>query len=414
MVSRVEDYVAVEEALKSVTKRILLKRKVEVIQVEKSYGRISAANVGAPADLPAFATSHMDGFAVIADDLKGAEEVRPKILRIKGEVRLGASSKVAVGHGEAVQVATGARIPPQADTVIPSELAGRRGTKLVVTFKPEPGSHVYARGEGMRRNETVLGKGDVIKAQDIGLLLKIGLTKVRVWAKPRVSLIATGSELTTSSRFKSGMVRDSHSIVFLKLVGALGCEPVSMRIVKDDPAEVSKIVKRGLRESDCVVTLGGTSVGKQDVAGEAVRALGPDVVFHGIRMDRGRVAGVAVVRGKPVLMLPGPIQGAMSAFVVLGTRIIEQLSGRKTAETIVVGRMGEKWVARKRFPHFKKVVYVKLRAGEETVAEPLAGETESVKVLADADGYVVVEESQTTIEKGSRVEVRLLPGFSFA
>jgi molybdopterin molybdotransferase len=131
-------------------------------------------------------------------------------------------------------------------------------------------------------------------------------------------------------------------------------------------------------------------------------------------MDRGRVTGIAVVGGKPVLMMPGPIQGAMNAFVLFGVQIIDLMSRSGSRLLEVDTWMGESWEARKRFPDFAKVVYVKLRSGQETVAEPLSGETESIKVLSEADGYVLVPENVTRMEKGSAVRVRLLPGFSFA
>jgi molybdenum cofactor synthesis domain-containing protein len=400
-------------ALKVVLAKCRLGREVLVLPTEKAYGRISAKNLLASTAVPAFATSHMDGFAVKAFDLLTATEARPVSLEIKGEVRLGLSAKLTIRRGEAALVATGARIPAGTDTVIPAENTHRSGTKLFVNFRPERGSFVFRTGKDVRKGELVLSEGQVIRAQDIGLLLSLGLTTVSVWARPRVSVIATGGELTRKARPKPGLVRDSHSSVFLRLVEALACEPVDLGLVKDDPKEVAKIVRRGLAHSDFVLTLGGTSAGKRDFVGDAIKVLHPDVVFHGIKMDRGRVTGVAVVRGKPILMMPGPIQGAMNAFILFGVPIINALTGRVDVGLEVSCRFDKAWVARRRFPNFRKVVYVKLWKGDEMVAEPLAGETESVKVLSDADGFIIVPESVTRIEKGSMVQVQLLPGFSF-
>jgi molybdenum cofactor synthesis domain-containing protein len=356
----------------------------------------------------------MDGFAVKAFDLLTATEARPVSLEIKGEVKLGLSSKLTIRHGEAALVATGARVPAGADSVIPAELAHRSGTMLFVNFRPERGSYVFRTGKDVRKGELVLSKGKVIRAQDIGLLLSLGPTRVSVWARPRVSVVATGGELTRKDRPKPGLVRESHSTVFLRLVEALGCEPVDLGIARDDQKTVARIVKRGLAESDLVLTLGGTSAGKRDVVGDAIKALHPEVLFHGIKMDRGRVTGVAAVKGKPIVMMPGPIQGAMNAFILFGVPIINALSGRLDVGLEVSCRFDKAWEARRRFPHFRKVVYVKLWKGDEMVAEPLAGETESVKVLSDADGFMIVPESVTRIAKGSMVKVQLLPGFSFA
>jgi molybdenum cofactor synthesis domain-containing protein len=244
------------------------------------------------------------------------------------------------------------------------------------------------------------------------MLLSIGRTTVRVRSRPKVSLIATGSELTDNLKKAEGKIINSHAPYFLALIGALGCVPVYMGIARDDPVEVARTLRRALSKSDFVLTLGGTSVGRADLVGDAVGSLKPDVVFHGIKMDRGRVTGVAAAGGKPILMMPGPVQGAMNAFVLFGTKIISWLSGNKSLELEVSCRLGSSWEARKRFSHFRKVLYVKLLPSENA-AQPLIGETESIKILSQADGYVIIPERVTRLERGSVVRVELLPGLSF-
>ena len=205
---------------------------------------------------------------------------------------------------------------------------------------------------------------------------------------------------------------NSHTPLFLRLLERLGCTPVDLGIAKDSKKEISTRLRRGLRESDFVLTLGGTSAGEHDYVAEAVRSLRPSVLVHGIKMDRGRVAGVAVVEGKPVLIMPGPIQGAMNAFILLGLPVIEVLAGSKVAAPAVTCSLTAPWEARSKYADFRKVVYVKTGGAFET-ARPLGAETESMRVLTDADGYVVVPESVTRIDAGERVAVRLLPGLSF-
>jgi molybdopterin molybdotransferase len=180
----------------------------------------------------------------------------------------------------------------------------------------------------------------------------------------------------------------------------------------DDPVALAGALRKALAASDFVVTLGWTSAGKRDHVIGTVSSLGPDVLFHGIKLDRGRVTGIASVGGKPVLMLPGPIQAAMNAFLVLGTPIIQRLSGRRSLGIEVACRMESDWESRKRFSDFKKVVYMKLKG--ETLAEPLSAETESLMLLAAADGYALVPEHVTRLSAGDLVTVRLLPGFSYA
>ena len=414
MVRHIEDYVGVDEALKEVRERIHWKNEAQVLLARKSYGRVTASEIVAPSDVPKLASSHMDGFAVIARDLQNASNLHPTTLKLKGEIRLGSTSTLEVKHGETVRVATGAFVPTGADTVIPSELVREKAGKLVVSFTPALGSHVYNRGEDVKRGQRILDKGHTIRAQDIGLLIRLGIPRIRAFVKPTVAILATGSELTRDSKHKAGKVIDSHTPVFLGMLRALGCVQVDMGLTKDSSKEIAKVIREALTKSDFVLTLGGTSAGKHDLAGDAISRLRPGVIFHGIRMDRGRVTGIAVVNNKPVLMMPGPIQGAMNAFILFAIPIIRSLSGREDLGMEVNCRLGDDWNSRKSFPNFTKVVYVTLREEEETVADPILGETESITVLSRANGYVVVPENVTQMDKGTRVKVALLPGFSFA
>jgi molybdopterin molybdotransferase len=413
LVIRSEQYTGVNDALLGIREKLLPGTRVETIQTKDALGRISAADVVSPSAVPPYPTSHMDGFAVRSEDIVGATQIAPVTLRLSGEVVLGAENRRSMGRGQAFRVATGSRVPLGADTVVPVELAVADGSMLRVTSAQESGRWVYRSGADVRKGERVLGKGQVVRAQQVGLMLGLGLTRVRVRQRPKVAVIATGSELTDASSPRQGKIRNSHSPYFFSLVQALGAVPVDLGIVKDDVHKVARTIRMGLRRSDFVITLGGTSVGRADVVGEAILSLKPDLMFHGIKMDRGRVAGVAVVGGKPILMMPGPIQGAMNAFGIFAVQIIGLLEGSMGRGLELRCRLGESWEARKRFPGFTKVVYVKLDSGLE-VAEPLSGETESFKVLSEAAGYVVVPESVTHLDKGSVVVVKLLPGFSFA
>jgi molybdopterin molybdotransferase len=409
-----EEYKGVDDALGTLTPKLRLRPKVEVVQTANSNGRVSARDLFAPADVPPFAVSHMDGFAVMSEDFRGASTESPTSVRIVGEARLGSAAKRGIRRGEAISLATGSRVPSGADAIVPAERASQSGSRVTLDFAPNPGEFVYEMGSDLRKGEIVLAKGQVVRPQQIGLLLGLGFTRVKVNARPKVSVIATGSELTEASNPRPGKVRESHSPYFMALLGALGCAAIDMGISKDDKEEVARTIRRALARSDFVLTLGGTSVGRADVIGDAVSSLAPDLFMHGMKLDRGRVAGIAVIGGKPLLMMPGPIQGAMNAFAVLGIRIIGLLAGVRGIGLEVSCRMGRDWEARKRFPHFTKVLYVRLVQEPNMVAEPLAGETESIKVLSDADGYVVIPEDTVRIEKGEEVKVRILPGFTLA
>jgi len=407
-------YTEVGDALKRVKGRLRGARKVESIQTLHSYGRVLSQDIIAPVDVPQASTSHMDGFAVRSKDLRGASATTPAVLRIVAASGPGERASHAVGPGEAVQVATGALLPDNADTVVPVESAGVRGNKLHAVEVQEPGRHVYEAGRDIHRGEVVLSKGHTIRAQDVGILISLGFLRVLVWEKPRVAVVATGSELTPATNAKKGKILESHSPVFLGLAKALGCDVQDFGVVGDNSEKLAEVLRKALSSSDFVLTLGGTSAGKRDLVVSTVSNLHPDVLVHGLKLDRGRVTGLAAVKGKPILMLPGPIQAASNAFLIVGIPLIEELSGSGGTGLVVPCVVGAAWEARRKFSDFQKVVYVRLRPGAQPVAEPISGETESMKLLADADGFFVVPENTMRLDAGDRVEVRLIPGFSFA
>ncbi len=399
--------------LSSVSSKLRIEKRAQAVPVLQAFGRVTAQDVVSPRDVPPYPTSHMDGFAFIADDVASASQVRPSVLRVVGSAGPGQRPRAALKPGEAFRVATGALLPARADTVVPMEDVVVGQDEISFTSPAMRGSFVFEVGNDVKKGQRLLSSGRPVRAQDISLLLGLGVTRVAVWRKPKVGVLATGSELTASSAPASGKVRESHRPMFLRLCEAAGCDPVDLGIVTDDPRALARSLGRGLAACDFVVTLGGTSAGGRDLVVGTVSGMRPETMFHGIKLDRGRVSGIASVKGRPVLMLPGPIQAAANAFFIMGYPILERLSGRTGLVAEVHCRLGRDWEARKRFADFTKVVYVKLHT-DEAIAEPLSGETESLKLLADADGYFVVPEEVSRLEKGSRVTVKLIPGFSHA
>ena len=413
MLRRVQDYARVDDVLKEISGRLRQRGEVELVRTREAFGRIAAEDVVSPVDVPSLPASHMDGFAVLAADLRGASDGNAVTLTIRGRGALVGRPESAK-HGEAVRVLTGGEMPPGADTVLPFETVEEESGHILVRSQPEPGSHVYQVGEDFQRGETVLSAGRPVRSQDLGMLIQLGLTKVRVKKRPRVSIVATGSELTNSSRPARGKVRNSHSQVILRLCEAQGCDAVDGGVVPDVSGKIAAAIRRSLGASDLVIALGGTSMGRHDLTGRVIEKMRPEVIFHGIMMDRGRVTGVAVIGGKPLLMLPGPIQGAMNGFLLLGVPIIRLLSGRTEPNLEIPCTLNSEWKARRRFPNFRKVLYVRLSHGAEVTAEPVLGETESIKVLTSADGYVSVPEEVARLTRGTRLNVTLIPGFSSA
>ena len=413
----VQDYTSVNVAVQTVSRLISGRLPVETIKAEEAYGRLLSANIISPVNVPDKQRSHMDGFAVVARDLEGASSRSPRILDFVGDTDLVTSRTRRISSGEVAGISTGGKLPLGADAVVPVEHAKRVVERIHFFQEIEKGAFTFPIGNDVKKGSIVIRAGDRIRAQDAGMLALLGIRNVRAFARPRVAIIATGDELVDAFKANDpSKVRDSHSPIFANLIREVGGVVNSQVIVGDKIGPMTVAIRRALRSSDIVLTLGGTSLGEGDLVEQVLLNISKrSRIIHGVRMDRGRVAGIAAVQRKPVVMLPGPVQGAMNAFFLLALPLILKMSSGKDSVDVVSARLSKDWKARKRFEDFTKVLYVQLgRSGETLSARPVVGETESMGVLTKSNGFVVVPERVRELRAGHRVSVRLLPGFSYA
>jgi molybdenum cofactor synthesis domain-containing protein len=366
----------------------------------------------------------MDGYAVKAEDIINASEQTPSILKLKQD-KIELSKKSSLHYflqkQETLRITTGGYLPRGANTVVPLEntqLADNKNEVYILKALPKE-SFVYYRGRDIKKNHRVLKSGKILRPQDIGLLSSLYITKVKVFKRPKVAIISTGSELTSNSKYaKSGKVLDTHSSIISKLVEELGGISSIMGIVPDDVLRIRNKIERAISQSmDLILTLGGSSVGEYDLVEAAINSISkPKIFFHGVKLDRGRVTGGAIIKGKPIIIMPGPIQGAINAFIIFAKPIIQLLSGQMLGKPITIdARITQEWNARKRFPDFTKIVYVHLRMKEngKHEADCVIGETETLTTFTRSNGYVLVNEKTTSIKAGEIVKVNLLPGLSY-
>ena len=419
-------YVSVNKASRVLGQFIIHNRVLnyETVSVQNCYKRVLAENIVADKDIPVFDTSHMDGYAVKADDINYASKKRPVVLRVKQDkIRpmKAVPPDYIIQRLEAFRISTGGYLPRGANTVVPLEdtqTSNRKNEVRIIRVLPA-GSFVYPKGRDVKKDHEVLKRGRILRPQDIGLLESLYITKINVFRRPRIAIISTGSELTSRKKnVKSGKILEKHSKIISKLVEEVGGIPFRMGIVPDDLTKIRNKVEQAIsRSADLILTLGGSSIGEHDLVEAAIKSMSvPQIFFHGIKLDRGRVTGVAISKGRPIIIMPGPIQGAINAFIVFACPIIKLLSGQCVGKPITLdARLGQEWVARKRFPNFLKVVYVHLRNKEngEYEADCVPGDTETLTTFTRSNGYIIVDEKTTCIKSGARVKVNLLPGLSY-
>jgi molybdenum cofactor synthesis domain-containing protein len=366
----------------------------------------------------------MDGFAVRYNDIKRTSNSNPVTLRI---CDIQAPTKdllnFVLPKNHAYRISTGMSLPKGSDTVIPIENAKivreSNYEKIEIQSSIQNGSFVFPASKDIRKGERVLLKGTVLRAQDIGLLAFMRIFQVPVFKKPIVAIIPTGNELSDNLTTRSDKIPNIHSHIISWLVEEIGGISLDLGVTPDNLPVILNKIKSAISRSDLILTIGGSSVGKYDLVKEAIKSrYVSDIIALRTKLDRGRVTGLATLDGKPIIILPGPIQGAINAFIVFAYPLLRLMSGRseKRSELTIYATMIDNWKARRKFPYFTKIVYVKLvkiRTRNKFVARPLTGETESMTLLTKCDGYIIVPQHVTNMRKGQTVEVNLMPGFSY-
>jgi molybdopterin molybdotransferase len=437
MISRLTgyQYTSVGSAFGKIVQHVRLTPKSEIVSTVGSYRRVLAQNIISKSNIPAYDTSHMDGFAVKAKEISRASRSKPVFLKIISWLVTNCSEKSDFHHrrpnrsflaswpynalrsGEAFEISTGGYLPKGADTIIPFEDATIIDKEIKVHSPFPKGAFVYPTGTDVKAKQLIFSKGQILRAQDTGLLASLNIKKVALFKKPTVGLIPTGSELSDELDHNApGKKFNTNSGIIARLIQEGGGLPIDFGTTPDDVAAIRRKVCSALSTCDLILTTGGTSIGKHDFVQNAINSIGrPGILAHGIKLDRGRVAGVAVLKRRPIVCLPGPVQAGLNTFVVFAYPVIRLLSGRPGKKTswIFYATLTKHWHARKRFSDFLKVVYVKVSYYKRTFkAEPLSGETESMSLLSKANGYILVPEKVRKMIAGQTVTINLLHGFS--
>jgi molybdopterin molybdotransferase len=271
-----------------------------------------------------------------------------------------------------------------------------------------PWENVARVGEDVRQGTVVLERGRKIRPPDLGLLVALGRRIVRVVRKPRVGVLSTGNELSDSSRGATGKIADVNRPVLMAMVEECGGNPVDLGIAKDDAAQISRGLKRGLRSTDLVLVTAGTSVGKGDLVPDLINTLGkPGMLVHGIAMRPSLPTGLAVVDGKPIISLPGFPVSAVFAFSTFVQPLILRMLGTEPDPQARVRARGTKRIVG--VPGFRTFVRVRVREENgKLLAEPLRQPGSGVlTTLTCANGIVIVPENIEGFDEGTEVEVQL-------
>ncbi len=371
--------------------------------------RVLAETVVSPQDLPEFPRSAVDGYAVRAVDTYGASPGLPAFLTVIGEAEMGREATQPVGLGEAVLVHTGGMVPPGADAVVMVEQTQRVDAESIEVMKPAAvGEAVLQVGEDVRRGDTLFAPGHMLRPQDIGGLLALGIVEIAVAVPPRVAILSSGDEVVPPEQTPHlGQVRDINSYTLAALVRKAGGVPLLMGIVPDERAALEEVARRAHAEADVLVFSAGSSVSERDITADVIAELGaPGVLTHGVSVKPGKPTILAVCDGKAVFGLPGNPVSAVVIFDLFVARAIRLLLGTgEPPRTRLRARLARNIASVTGREDYVQV-RIEVRDGEPW-AVPVLGKSNLIYTLVHAEGTVVVPLDSNGVAAGAWVEVLL-------
>ncbi len=389
----------IEEAAALAAERISPVAGIETVPLAQADGRVLAADVAAPRDLPPFANSAVDGYAVRFADLASAGETR---LSLSGRVAAGADAASLIVAGFAVRVFTGAPMPPGADTVFMQEDVALDDGFVRLPAGLKRGANARPAGEDVGKGAPVLAAGRCLRPQDLALLAALGLTEVAVRRRVRVAVFSTGDELNEPGvPLPPAGIYDANRSVLRALVTRAGAEVVDLGILRDEPESLGERLRAAARDCDLILTSGGVSTGEEDHVKAAVSRVG-ELAFWRIGIKPGRPVAMGLIDGKPFLGLPGNPVAVFVTFAFVARAVIALLAGTTPARPQALP-------VRLAFPYRKKAgrreyVRVSLAPGADGIAVASKHPRDGAGILTsltETDGLVELAEELTSVAPGA-------------
>jgi len=376
----------------------------EELSLADGLDRRLAHEVRAEADCPSRNVSLKDGFAVRSVDVAAAGPDTPVTLRVVGMVAAGDRARVSVGPGQAVRIMTGAPVPEGADAVLAAEFARDGRDRVEALADAHPGRNILAVGSDVARGDLLAQSGTVLTPALLGLLAAGGVRTIRVYRRPRVMVVATGSELVAPGEpITPGKVAASNMVTLVGELRAMGLAPDQL-LIRDDLASLKKRLEPLIGMYDCVLTCGGVLDGDKDFTMQAMQELAIEPMFHRVRVGPGKGVCLGRSRSGQTLFcnLPGGPPSNHIAFVLLARPALERLGGRDNLfADAVAARLCSDLPGQK---GWTQIFYGRLAArGSSNSVQPLTGMSR-LAAMAGADCLIELAEEEEKACQGAIIE----------
>lgn len=323
-----KSFITLEEAIE------ILNDNVESLQVEKidlikGIKRVLAEDVYSKIDNPPFDKSAMDGYAIIAEDTL----IPNSDFEVIGEVFAGEVSTKEVVSNTAIKIMTGAPIPKGANAIIKQEEVTIKDGILKINKIVRCNENICFKGEDIKEGSLLVCRNKTLDYADIGIIASSGITKVKVYKKPKIAFISSGDEvLDIGEALSSGKIYNSNKYSILARIEELGYEVVNFHHVKDSSEEISKWIKQFSRDTDLIITTGGASVGEKDLIKEAIDEINGEKIFWKINIKPGSAILCSKYNNTLIISLSGNPTAALTTFELVVKTTLEKLSGKEKIE----------------------------------------------------------------------------------
>ncbi len=375
------------------------------IALGEALGCVTSVELRAHENVPPFANTAMDGFAVRAADATAGAR-----LKVVATLPAGRAPDRAVGPGEAVRIMTGAPIPEGADAIVMVEDTTVDDDGFVAIGKTAcPGDHVRPAGEDLAAGQVAFEPFTVLGPGHLGVLASLGYQRVPVFHRARVGVLSTGDELVDDGgALRPGQIRDSNRPTLVAMLHEAGCDPVDLGVVADDEAAITAVLEKGLAECDALVTSGGVSMGDFDYIKVVLDRMGA-MRWWQVAIKPAKPLAFGIISGKPVFGLPGNPVSSMVSFELFARPALRRMMGHRDPFRPSVGAVADE--ALRRRPdgkvHFVRVVASTGEDGRWHIRSSGGQASNLLRAMALANALAVVPDGEG-FDEGEEVEVMLL------
>lgn len=382
--------------------------RFEKVALSSALGRVLAEDVVAEFNDPQFPTASMDGYALKFEDLENGT------LKVLGDNPAGHDESRIIHNGECIKTFTGSMMPEGADTLIQIENVTYNDGEITINEKVSKGSSVRPIGEGYRAGDILITKGSKIGFAEIGVMAGLNHVMVKVAVRPRVAVIATGSEILDLGEHSDNpaQIRSSNNYTLAALFESAGAEVIQLGTAPDNKDAIMQTFQRALASADIVVSTGGVSVGDYDFVKDIVPRVGAQVIYKGVSIKPGKHIMLAQMESKFILALPGFAYSSTVTAILYVLPLIAKMLGKSEPYKTVAAKLQEDFTKRSTLTEFT-ACNVLIEDGEYFInfQDKKVGSSAILTNMLHSSALMVAGEDDKFLEAGTYVNTILLENF---